>query len=177
MPKATTFDIFSISEITLRRLFLTSIVALLVGTAAVAYADSKTDALVKERQDLMKKMGGTFKVLVPIVKGENTDLSDAIPAARTVHEASKLIVAKFPEGSGREASPETRAKPEVWSQRAEFEAAAEKLVQESGKLVEAANSGDIEAFRAQFKVYGAACGGCHEGPSKLGGKFRYAKEE
>jgi len=173
----STSGIFSGAGVMAKRfLMLTSFALLLGGTAAVSYADEKTDALVKERQDLMKKMGGTFKVLVPIVKGENTNLSDAVPAATTVHEASKGIVAAFPEGSGRDEVPESRAKREIWLQWAEFEAAAEKLVEESGKLVDAAESGDVEAFRAQFKVYAAACGGCHEGPSKSGGKFRFERE-
>lgn len=159
-----------------RVLVLASVAFLLAGTSLVASADSNVDAIVKERQDLMKKMGGTFKIIVPVVKEENTNIADAVPAAQTVNDLAKKIVTMFPPGSGRDATPETRAKPEVWSKRPEFEAAAEKLVEESAKLVEVAKTNDIEALRAQFKVYAAACGGCHEGPSKSGGKFRHEKE-
>ena len=161
---------------TIRVLSVTLLTISLGVTGNIAFADMKTDELVKQRQDLMKRMGGTFKVIVPILKGKNANVGDAIPAAMTVLEAAKGIVAAFPPGSGREMSDKTRAKPEVWSKRAEFEAAANKLAQESAKLVDAAKTKDVNKFRAQFKPYVASCGGCHKGPVKEGGKFRFAKE-
>jgi cytochrome c556 len=51
------------------------------------------------------------------------------------------------------------------------------LIEESAKLVVAANSGDLEAFKAQSPMVGQACSGCHEGSGKKGGKFRFPKEE
>ena len=115
-------------------------------------------------------------MFMPIIKGENANVADAVASAQTVNTNAKKILANFPAGSGRDAVPETRAKPEIWSKRADFEAANTKLIDESGRLVEAAKTNDIDVFRTQFKVFVASCGGCHDGPSKSGGKFRFEKQ-
>ena len=84
-------------------------------------------------------------------------------------------VTKFPPGTDRDAVASSRAKPEIWTQWAAFEAAANKLAEESGKLIDAAKSNDSKVFRAQIKAFGQACNGCHKGPTKEGGKFRFPK--
>ena len=96
-------------------------------------------------------------------------------AAATVRTLAKQITSVFPNGSGRETTPETRAKPEVWSQRVEFEAAAARLVEESDRLIDAASTNQIQTFRTQFRALVTACGGCHSGKAAKGGKFRFAK--
>ncbi len=132
-------------------------------------------ALVKERQAEMGQMGKAFPAAIPILKGENTNVMDAMPSAMTWQTNAKKIVANFPSGTGRDAVPDSRAKPEVWSKRSEFEAAAAKLATEAEKLVAATKTNDIDIFRTQFKEFGQACGGCHKGPKKEGGKFRFPK--
>jgi cytochrome c556 len=82
----------------------------------------------------------------------------------------------FPAGSAAGEVPGSRAKQEVWTNAAEFKAAADQLIAETGKLVEAAKSGDIETFKAQFGPTGKSCGGCHEGRGSEGGKFRTPRE-
>ena len=103
-------------------------------------------------------------------------MADAVASAETISTNAKKIVANFPPGTGRDAVPDTRAKPEIWSRRAEFEAAAAKLVEESDKLLAAAKSNDAAALRAQFGPFGQACGGCHEGPVRSGGTFRFERQ-
>ncbi|MFQ5974580.1 MAG: c-type cytochrome, partial [Alphaproteobacteria bacterium] len=117
-----------------------------------------------------------FGPMVPVFKGENPNIADAVPSAETLNRNARKIVDNFPEGTGRDAVPESRAKPEIWLQFEEFKAAAEELIEESGKLVEAAKTDDLEAFQTQFKELGAACGGCHLGPRESGGKFRFEKQ-
>ena len=148
------------------------------GQVLVDDADAQTAMaeLVKKRQDAMKQMGEAFRPLVQIAKQQSTDYDAAIASAEIMNQNAQKIIANFPPGSGRDVVPDSRAKPEVWSKRAEFEAAAEKLVDESVKLIDAAKSKDYETFLAQFKAYGAACGGCHDGPKKSGGKFRFEAE-
>lgn len=133
-------------------------------------------ALVKERQELMGQMGKAFGSVKPILKGENPNVIDAVTSAETWHTNAKKILASFPVGTDRDSVEGSRAKPEIWTKRAEFDAAANTLVAESAKLIEAAKSNDINAFRAQFKPFVQACGGCHKGPRKEGGKFRFPKE-
>lgn len=96
-------------------------------------------------------------------------------SARRYADLTKKIVALFPTGTGREANPDTRAKPEIWSQRAEFDAAAKTLADEAEKLAVAAATKNLDAIRAQVGPTGQACGGCHGGPATSGGKFRIEK--
>ena len=134
-------------------------------------------ALVKQRQTEMGQMGKAFRAVKPILKGENANVMDAMVSAVTWHTNAQKIVANFPPGTGHDAVPDSRAKPDVWSKRSEFESAAAKLVAEAEKLIAATKANDINGFREQFKAFGQACGGCHKGPKKEGGKFRFPKPE
>ncbi len=151
-----------------------------VGMAAVlaggVMAQTQGAELVKQRKTEMGQMGKAFGPLIAIVKGESEDFAAALESAKTMNTNAKRIVANFPARTGREAVPQSRAKPEIWTKRVEFEAAAAKLVEESEKLIGAVNSKDIQTFRTQFKASGAACGACHKGPKKSGGKFRFEEE-
>lgn len=158
---------------------LTIAVALFgIGLSMVGGLNAQTDlaAVVKERQELMKSMGKSFGPLVAVMKDESTDLVAAAAAAQTMHDGIIKAVTLFPAGTAYGEVPESRAKAEVWTDAADFKAAADALAAETEKLVEAANSGDVDAFKAQFGPTGKACGGCHEGPRDKGGKFRVPKE-
>lgn len=139
-------------------------------------AVAQNEALVKERQELMGQMGKAFGPVKPILKGENPNVTDAVASATTWHTNAMKILASFPAGTDRDSVAGSRAKPEIWAKWAEFEAAANKLVEESAKLVEAAKSNDINLFQAQFKPFVQACGACHKGPRKEGGTFRFPKQ-
>ena len=83
------------------------------------------------------------------------------------------VATMFPAGSGREGAPETRAKPEVWTKRAEFDAAVADMVKETAALGDAAKAGNADAVKAAWPKVAEACGACHGGPNKSGGKFRF----
>ncbi len=154
-------------------------VAAIAITAAVAGELRAQDgaALVKQRQDEMKQMGKSFGPLVAVLKGESTDFAAAAGGAQTINTNAAKIVDLHPEGTGREAVADTRAKPAVWTDRATFETAALTLVEESAKMVEVAQTEDPAAFGTQFQALGKACGACHSGKGAEGGKFRFAKDE
>lgn len=160
------------------RLVLAGLIATMAAAFAAGELAAQADkaALVKARQELMSQMGRAFGPLGRVIRGESQDIADAVASAEVMSANAKKIVASFPAGTGRDAVPETRAKPEIWSRRAEFEAAATKLAEESDKLLAAAKSNDVAALRAQFGPFGQACGGCHEGPSKSGGTFRFEQQ-
>ena len=131
-------------------------------------------AVVKERKDLMGAMWPShYKEFSAVAKGESTDMAGVPAKALAASAAVRKLPALFPAGTGREAAPETRAKPEIWSQRAEFEAAVAKLAGETEKLGEVAKGGNLDAYKVQFTAVFQACGGCHDGPAKSGGKFRF----
>ncbi len=90
------------------RLKLVTLAIFAVGVSALMTTDLAAlagAALVKERQTEMKQMGKAFKAVIPILKGENTNVIDAMPSAETWHRNAKKIAANFPPGTGREAVP------------------------------------------------------------------------
>jgi cytochrome c556 len=169
-------------------LIMTNIMRALVLSAGVAAigsmslmihdisAQTNTATVVKERQELMKAMGGTFGPIITFVKGENTDLVGATAAAQKMHDSMIKAVGLFPAGTAKGEAPESRSKPEVWSNAAEFKAAAGALIEASAKLAKAGNTGDADAFKAQVQAVGKACGSCHKGKKDDGGKFRFPKD-
>ncbi|MCC7276245.1 MAG: cytochrome c [Alphaproteobacteria bacterium] len=141
---------------------------------AATVAAQDPSAIVKERQDLMGKLWPSyFSSFNQVARGQNADIASVAPKAQEATAAVRKFGQLFPDGSGREAVPGTRAKPEVWTKRAEFDAAVALLAAETEKLGQVARTGDLEAFKTQFAATSRACGGCHGGPSKSGGTFRF----
>jgi cytochrome c556 len=148
--------------------------AIATDVAAQAPAAPATPAeAVKARKDFMNGLWTNYyRGFVQVARGESTDLAAVSDKAQEAAAAVRRIPSLFPAGSGPDVVPGTRAKPEVWSQRAEFEAAAAKLADETAKLGDIAKGGNLDATKAQVAVVGQACAGCHGGPAKSGGKFR-----
>jgi cytochrome c556 len=64
----------------------------------------------------------------------------------------------FGEGTDKD----TKAKPEIWANRADFDAKMDKMVSEAQKLPAAVRAGDMAAFKKQVADTGAACKACHD---------------
>jgi cytochrome c556 len=150
----------------------TALVAITLLSPHGALAQSPAQA-VKERQEIMKQIWpGHYRDIARAAR-EGTDLA-AMPAKATAAaDVVKKFGTLFPAGSGRDGVPDTRAKPEIFTQRAEFDAAVTALATSTIALGEAAKSGNADAVKAQFAKVAEACGGCHGGPAKSGGKFRF----
>ncbi|MFA6265604.1 MAG: cytochrome c [Pseudolabrys sp.] len=145
----------------------------LVSQGAVLRAQTAPAQVAKEREDVMKSLwGGYYRDMSQAAKGEG-DLKAVVVKATQANEQLKKFGTLFPPGSGRDAVPATRAKPEIWTQRAEFDAALNDLMKETAAFGDAAKAGNIEAVKVQWTKVAQACGGCHGGPSKSGGKFRF----
>jgi cytochrome c556 len=142
-----------------------------------ARSASDPATIVKERQDFM----GTFwpsylKEFAGIAKGASTDISGVPAKAAGLAADARKIVGYFPAGTGRDAVPKSRARPEVWTDQAGFEAAAAAFVKEADKLEAVAKEGKLEAIKAQIGATAQACFGCHEAPVKGGGKYRFEEK-
>ncbi len=72
---------------------------------------------------------------------------------------SLMLEDVFPEGTD---VGDTRAKPEIWQDKAKFETAVKALQTATGELVSLAESGNLAAVGAQLQKVGQACGGCHK---------------
>ena len=68
----------------------------------------------------------------------------------------------FPEGTDEAAGLKTAALPVIWQNWAGFEQAAMRFQEETAKLAEVAQGGDMAAIGQQLGSLGKnGCGGCH----------------
>ncbi len=130
----------------------------LVGLTAASIAQQPAD-IVKYRQSIMKSHGAHIGAIVQVLKGEVPYASHVAAHARALHSLSLMVPDIFPEGSG---VGDTRAKPEIWRDRAKFDDAAKAYQTAAGELVRVAESGDLAAIGAPVQNVGKACGGCHK---------------
>ncbi len=73
---------------------------------------------------------------------------------------SRLPWAAF--GDGTEKGRDTRAKPEIWQDKARFNDYAEKMQAEMAKLAVAAKGGNLDAIKPAVGAVGNACKTCHD---------------
>ena len=88
------------------------------------------------------------------------DVSQQAYAARGVARWARVLPTMFPDVTA--SVMPTRARPEIFANRADFEAKAAAYVSAADRLAEAARTGDREAFAAQFRATAATCGACHD---------------
>lgn len=75
---------------------------------------------------------------------------------------SHALPGMFPAGTSVVELPgATAAKPEIWSDRAGFEAKAADYAAAVDHLLELAQANDVEGFNAQFAAVRTSCGSCH----------------
>lgn len=149
-------------------------ILLLSAGGTPSWAQSAPEKAFKERQEIMKSLWrGYYRDMASVASGQSTDLAPIPAKAAQASEALKKFATLFPAGSGRDAVPETRTKPEAWTQKAEFEAATMALINETNTMGELAKAGNLAGAKAQWPKVAEACGACHGGPSKSGGKFRF----
>lgn len=134
-----------------------------LGVAATgAIAQTAVANAVKARHENFKAQGGAFKAINDELKKDAPSMGVIAPAAVKLKASSTALPTWFPKGSGPESKLETDAKPEVWSDAAGFQAAANKFQVEAAKLSTVAAAGDLDGVKAQAKVTGGACKNCHD---------------
>jgi cytochrome c556 len=157
----------------MRRLAVTALAFVGVSLAASVSAQSPTE-IVKARQDLMESIWPKyFRPLVAIVRDQSTDTAQIPTLTAGAVESLKTFAKLVPPGTDKAAVPTSRARPEVWSDKAEFDAKLQALITETEKLTDVAKTGGLDQVKAQIRKAMEACGGCHSGNPKEGGKFRF----
>ncbi len=138
-------------------------VGLITGAGPIeAAADAKT--VIEARQKAMKDLGGHMKAINDFVEKGEGDAAKVAEHGKAIAETSKVIPQVFPDGTSLSDTHgvKTGAKPEIWTDRPGFDAAAATLGDKAGALVAAAEGGDKQAITAAFADLGKeGCGGCH----------------
>ena len=143
-----------------------SILSLVVATAAASLVVpaqaqfAKPEDAIKYRKNALYVMSTHFGRVGAMANGRIPFDAAAIASNAALAETmSKLPYVAFIEGSDK---GDTKAQPAIWSDKAKFNAAAEKMQTEMSKLAVVAKAGNIDAIKAQVGVTGGACKACHD---------------
>jgi cytochrome c556 len=144
----------------LAKLFIATIVGLLF--FGLAYAQfAKPEAAIEYRQSVMTIMGHHMGQMGAMVMGKKPYEKQAFVRDATIVKmlATMPWQAFMTPGSDK---GKTALKPSAFREKNKFMAKAKALEIETGKLLKAANSGDINAIKAQFGNVGKSCKSCHD---------------
>jgi cytochrome c556 len=145
----------------MKRLPLVALAFAGVVTALPAAAQfAKPEDAVKYRKAAFTVMAAHFGRVGAMVQGRVPfDAAAAQANLEVANTMAKLPFTAF--GPGTDVG-ETRAKPNIWSDNAKFTAAANKMVEEMGKLNTVAKSGNLDQIKAAFGPVGGTCKACHD---------------
>jgi cytochrome c556 len=125
--------------------------------SAGGYAWAQADS-IKARKDGFQ----VFRVSMGAIKkavDDNGPASAAVAPAEAIAQQAGRQLQHFPKGSEK---GETKAKPEIWANWAQFEANMKDLESKAAAVATAAKAGDMNAVKAGFGAMGGACGTCHK---------------
>ena len=140
------------------------LLSLLLVPAGIAAATAQTapplsaDSVIAARQagyELLAAEAGALKVVVD----QGLDPKPYAEGIKAITNWGRTIPVMFPDGTQQ--GHNTKALPEIWTDRAGFEKAAANLVSASERLGQLAEAGDKDAFKAQYAAMGGTCGACH----------------
>ena len=145
----------------MKRLFVAvAAIAALVSSLPAAAQFAKPEDAVKYRKAAFTVMGAHFGRVAAMANGRIPfDAKAAASNAEIANMMATLPYAGFVEGTDK---GDTRAKPEVWSQRDKFDAAASKMQDAMSKLNAAAKTGDQGAIKTAAGAVGQSCKACHD---------------
>lgn len=130
----------------------------LTAAAQTAAPGLTPEQLVAARQSVMFLSGGDLAAMKAAAEAGG-DVKQLVPSARSLARWGRALPTMFPAGS---TAPGSHARPEIWSDRAGFEAAASAFAEAARLLGEAAAAGDRDAFLTRWTEVRGACGACHE---------------
>lgn len=151
----------------LRTLVAGTGLVLMIAGGTMAWAADEPANIAKYRQNFMKANSAHLGMIAAVVKGEVSLTDELAGNARALAEMGEMMSANlqqlFPEGSDKAAGLQTAALPAIWQQWSEFEQIATRFQEETAKLAEVAEGGDMAAIGQQVGMLGKeGCGACHE---------------
>ena len=112
---------------------------------------------VADRIQLMKKQGAVMQDITTKLRAGSLD--GVAANADTLSDTAKAIPGLFPAGS---TSPKSRAKPEIWQKKAEFDGYARSLDDQAKKVAGLARANNLPGTQAAVAEMGrTTCGACH----------------
>lgn len=130
----------------------------LVATSAHAHFETKDDA-IEYRQAAFTLMGDYFGGRIgPMVRGDVDYDADIV---KENAEVLKVLI-NLPWAGFGEGTEGGDAKDSIWSNKDDFDKKAQAAIVAVTELDEAAESGDLNKFKAAFANVGQSCKSCHD---------------
>jgi cytochrome c556 len=135
----------------------------LLASIAVAKPLSKDAALkvMHERHEGMEAIGKTNKVLRRELTADAPNMGEVRGAAKGMANLAGKSSRWFVDGTGPDVG-KTGAKPEIWKQKADFNAKLRDFQDAAKALQAAAAKGDGNAIKAGYANLGKTCQACHD---------------
>ena len=144
------------------RIMLSTVVAALgIATALPAAAQfQKPEDAIRYRQSAMTLMSAHLGRIGAMANGKVPfDAKIAAENADVLLTLSKLPYVAFIDGTDK---GNTRAKPEIWTEKDKFQAAVAKSQEDVNKLVAAGKTGNLDQIKAAAGAVGQSCKACHD---------------
>lgn len=114
--------------------------------------------VISTRQIMFHLSAATFGEM-KMAADAGADVTHMTMGANGLVRWARSIPNMFPRGS---TGPLSRARPEIWTNRADFEAKAAAYQAAAEQLALVAQQGDRAAFLEQWQATRRACSGCHD---------------
>ena len=142
------------------KLLLALVSVALTGTAV---AQVKPEDAIKYRQSGYAFMAWNMGRIKQNVEG-NFNKDEVVKAANAIQAIANsgmggLYLPGTDKGKGWE---ESRAKPEIWTDKEKMGKVATEFVKEANEMAKVAAGGDAAAVKAQLGKLGGTCKGCHD---------------
>jgi len=144
------------------RLVVSAVLLAAVAAAAQAQGQpSKAEQALKYRKAVYQAIAWNFGPMSAMAQGK-------VPYEAKEFEMRAQRVAALAPMLSESYSPDTqsvtgsKAKPELWSNRADFDAKMKTLVDRSATLASVSKGGDFEKSKAAFLDTANACKSCHD---------------
>jgi cytochrome c556 len=136
-----------------------AVLALVTALPASAQFQKPEDA-IKYRQSAMALQNNHLGRLFAMTSGRVPfDAKVASEQIDIIATLNRLQFTAFVDGTDK---GETRAKPEIWSERDKFNAAINKSQEDVNKLVVAGKTGNLDQIKAATGAVGQSCKACHD---------------
>jgi cytochrome c556 len=139
-----------------------TVAALVLASTALAAAaqQPKPEDEIKLRKSAYALMGYNYASLSDMAREKKPyNKDEAIRNADFVALLSTVPKTFFAPGTDK---GETKAKPDIWANKADFDKKMEHMMAETAKLPQVARTGDLAALKKQVQETGAACKACHD---------------
>lgn len=132
-------------------------------TTSTAVAQVKPEDAIKYRQSGYAFMAWNMGRIKQNVEG-NFNKDEVVKAANAIQAIANsgmgaLYLPGTDKGKGWE---ESRAKPEIWTDKEKMGKVATEFVKEANEMAKIAAGGDAGAVKAQLGKLGGTCKGCHD---------------